>query len=216
MKRGRKRKPGRKRGTKVPATPAMIRASRTNAWKHGAHARVVSAEEVALTRVRQRDPEAVAVHEAVLAAMLDGDMRGMDLITSNALSEAELMRRQAVDSVNSEGVLLKESLVNADGQVIGSRLKGNPAAEIAIELGKQLGHTASDQLLSRKARGEGAVDAALAMRLARDEKLRGLIRGGVHKMPPPPGLERGKNLPDSSHKADVIDVTAEDKSGSDE
>lgn len=186
MKRGRKKKRGRKRGTKVPATPAMIAACRANPWKSGKYARSVSSEEVALTRVRQRHPEAAAVYEAVYEAHINGNLEGMDLLVSNALTESELMRRMAVDEVQRRGVLVKEDLVDSDGKVIGSRLRANPASEVVIELNKQLGATAADQLLTRKARGEGAVDIALARRLARDEMLR---RSDKSRMPPPPPIE---------------------------
>lgn len=190
MKRGPKKKCGRKRGTKVPATRAMLAASRTNAWKHGRFARAVTPEEAALARVRKRSPEATAVYEAVVEAQA-GNMAAMNPMFANAIAESELMRRQAVDEVQARGVLVREDLVNADGQVIGSRVKQNPAAEVALELNKQLGATVQDQLLSRKSRGEGAVDMALAARLARDLMLRQVDKS---RMPPPAPIET-KALP---------------------
>lgn len=191
MKRGPKKKPGRKRGRKVPATPAMLAASRANAWKHGRYARVVTREEATLARVRKRSPEATAIYEAVVEAQSNGNMAAMDPVIANAIAESELMRRQAVDEVQTRGVLVREDLVNADGQVIGHRLRQNPAAEVALELNKQLGATAQDQLLSRKSRGEGAVDTALAARLARDLMLR---QADKSRMPPPAPIET-KALP---------------------
>lgn len=61
----RMKKPGRKRGrrlgSKVATTPAMLAASRTNAWKHGRYARVVSPQEARNALLERSVPGASAV-----------------------------------------------------------------------------------------------------------------------------------------------------------
>lgn len=185
-KRRQKKKPGRKPGKRVVSSPAVIAANRIRAWKHGQRAQTVTQLEVLRGRLEKAAKGAPEIVERYMAALVDGDMSAIDPIVGMGIAEAELMRRQAVDEVRERGVLVREDLVGADGTIIGSRLKQNPAAEVVIELNKQLGMTAQDQLLTRKARGEGAVDAALAMRLARDSQLRAMPKD---RMPPPPPIE---------------------------
>jgi len=129
---------------------------------------------------------------AVLAAYSDaisvGNLDGMDQINATAMAETELLRRRAVDSVRERGVVIEESMVNSEGVEVGTRTKVHPALEPLRWMNEQLGHTAADTQLSRKSRGEGAVNEALAARLARDAMLRSHDKSSMPAPPPPKAL----------------------------
>lgn len=176
-----KRKPGRRKGKR--ASPRARAACRANPWKHGRYAVTVTRREVARFDLEMKIPGAAAVAEAYHAA-LDGDMSALDPIAARALTESELLRRRLVDDVGSRGVLVAEDQFGTDGRVVGSRLRAHPGLEAIGRFAEQLGHTAEDMQLTRKSRGEGARDAAIAARLARDEMLRSFPKDGM--APPPP------------------------------
>lgn len=181
-----KKKPGRKPGKRVPSSPAVIAANRVRAWKHGGRAQTVTQVEVFRARFEKAYKGGPEIAERFIDALANGNVAALDPIVASGMTESEMMRRAAVDEVRDRGVLIREDLIGADGTIIGSRLKQNPAAEIALKLADQLGMTSRDQLLTRKSRGKGAVDAALASRLARDTLLRAADKS---RMPPPAPIE---------------------------
>jgi hypothetical protein len=181
-----KRVCGRVPGVSVPATAKSAAASRVAGWKHGLRAQVVTPLEARRAEVSKIDPDAPALFDAYAAALVDGDTSGVDQVNVVGMVETELLRRRAVDSVRERGVVIEEAMVNSEGAEIGTRIKAHPALEPLRWMNEQLGNTAADTQLSRKSRGEGAVNAAMAARLARDAMLRGHDKSSMPAPPSPP------------------------------
>jgi hypothetical protein len=178
---------GRVPGVSVPATAKSAAHSRVAGWKHGLRATVVTPLEARAAHVeKQFGDGAAAVLEAYMGG-LSGNLDGIDVINATALGETELLRRSFVDDIRTRGPVIEEKMVNSEGAEIGVRVKPHPLIEPTRWMNEQLGHTAADTQLSRKSRGEGAVNAAMAARLARDAMLRGHDKSG---MPPPPPAKK--------------------------
>lgn len=62
--------------------------------------------------------------------------------------------------------------MTADGTKIGARFKANPVLEPLRHVDEQLGYTAEQARLSRRSRGQGARDDAIAAALMHDARLR--------------------------------------------
>jgi hypothetical protein len=177
-----KRKPGRRKGKR--ASPRARAACRANPWRHGLRAVSVTRREVTRYDLERKIPGAAGVFDAYTSAVSNGDVSELDPISARALTESEVLRRRLVDDVGSRGVVVEEDLFGADGRVVGSRLKAHPALEAIGRFSEQLGHTAADTMLTRKSRGEGFRDLAIAARLARDELLRAADKS-LMALPPP-------------------------------
>jgi hypothetical protein len=125
--------------------------------------------------------------EAFHAALEEGDFSGVEAISSLALAESELVRRQAVDDILERGVAFDEPVLNGKGEAIGTRHRVNPLLEPMRHLDEMLGHTADQRRITPKSRGgEAANAAALAFRLKRDAQLRALDQNRRELPPPPP------------------------------
>jgi hypothetical protein len=166
-------------------TPARVAANRVRRWIHGRYARSVTHREVARAKLEQEIPGAASVLEAYHAALEQGDFSGVEMISSLALAESELVRRQAVDDILERGVAFDEPVLNGKGEEIGTRLRAHPLLDRLRHLDERLGHTADQLRLTPKSRGGKTVNAAaLAFRLERDAQLRALDQDR-RQLPPP-------------------------------
>jgi hypothetical protein len=182
--RTRKKKPsGRVRGIKVKTTEAMVRANRGNAWKHGRYARSVTLIEQRASELERVRPGAAGVMGAFFEALEGGDTSGADALGAVSLTESEMTRQDIFKRLRDDGLTVIETLMDKDGREIGQRMKAHPLLESGLKIVGVLGHTASDMQLTRKSRGEGAKDEAIAASLKRDLFLRGLDKAAL--APPP-------------------------------
>jgi hypothetical protein len=147
-----------------------------------------SADQIRRAKLKKAHPDAAALIEGYARALIDGDLSKIDPVSVTALAGTEIIRRMAEDEVHSRGVLIEEALLDSRGNAVGIKVKANPAVEALISINEQLGHTAEDLQLSRKSRGEGARDAAVAMALRRDALLRSLDKNRMALPPERPQL----------------------------
>lgn len=182
-----KRKPGRRKGRKLSAR--ALAACRTNPWKHGLRARVVSQLEAVGAKLNRALPEATAVIEAHIRAL--DDPEALSAIHVQAMVESELLRRKMVQEIRERGVLVEEPVLSRDGEVIGQNLQANPALEPMRHLDERLGHTAEQMQVTRKSQGEAekTAELAAAFRLERDAALRAPDRPR-RSLPPPKSFGR--------------------------
>lgn len=177
---------GRVPGVPVPSTAK----SAANAWKHGRFARVVTGAAGPRAQIEKKFPGVADVIDSYAGAITDGDPRALDGLAVVAMSQSELLRQDMVRAVQREGVLVQDDIIGMEGgkaKVIGHRHKANPVLEPLRHFTEILGHTAEQHQLTRKSRGEGAVNAAVAFRIARDERLRNLER--PHRPMAPPAID---------------------------
>lgn len=163
----------------VPASEKQIAANRTRNWKHGRYAQTVTAVEGRRAKLAEKDPEFVDVFDAYAEALTTGDLSQPNAIAALSLAEAEKRRRQVSDTITEDGVTVVEELFDNAGRKIGERLRAHPLLEHERALSKDLGHTATDAQLTKKSRGEGAKDEALATMLRRDALLRGMPKDAM-------------------------------------
>jgi len=175
---------GRVPGVPVPSTEKSRAASRMAGWKHGKYARVVTARDARRSQLEKAVPGAAVLMEAYAEGIGEGNLDALEPLSITAMAENEILRRRAVDEVRERGVLVEEALIDKDGREIGSRVKANPALEHVHAFNETLGYSADQLQLSRKSRGEGAVNAAMAFRLSRDQQLRAMDQKQV-ALPPP-------------------------------
>jgi len=155
-----------------PRSPKQRAALRTNGYAHGRRAVTVTREEameVKLARSLGRE-DAPAIVKAFVDGMA-GDLTGLEAVTAGSLAEQELLRRDLHEKLEAQGSVLTESVTDADGRIIASRIRVHPAVEAARKLAEGLGQTAAEQRLTRKSRGEGERDAAVTAMLRRDALL---------------------------------------------
>jgi hypothetical protein len=175
---------GRVPGVPVPSTEKSRAASRVNGWKTGRYARVVTARDARRAQLEKAVPGAAVLMEAYAEGIGEGNLDALEPLSITAMAENEILRRRAVDEVRERGVLVEEALIDKDGREIGSRVKANPALEHVHAFNETLGYSADQLQLSRKSRGEGAVNLAMAFRLSRDQQLRAMDQKTV-ALPPP-------------------------------
>jgi hypothetical protein len=152
--------------------------------------------------MRKINPDAPEIMESYAAQLTTGDTSGVDALTVAALTETELVRRGAYREIRERGVIVQEAIIGPDGQVRSDvvRLKANPAMEYALKLSEQVGATADQMRLSRKSGGEGAVNDALAKRLARNAMLLGADPEGL----PAPAPRRSLPAVEQVTDAEVV------------
>ncbi len=181
---------GRVPGVPVPSSAKNTRANRVKNWKHGRRAQVVSVVEARLSRLTKVHEDAPRIFADIVDAMEGNGFDGVNLMGAQAITETEILRRQAVDKVNDDGVTVTDQLLSKDGEVIGERLRAHPLLEHVHRFNETLGFTAADMQLSRKSRGEGEKDAAMTAMLKRDAMLRSADKSDF-PLPPskllPPG-----------------------------
>jgi hypothetical protein len=176
---------GRVRGVPGPSTEAVVRHARVANWKHGLRATIATAVDARREKmVATFGADAPAVVEAFQEAIDSGDLAGTNAIAVQSLAETEILRRKVVDEIAATGLVVSDVLFNEDGEPIGQRLRAHPLLDPLRHMNDTLGHTAADMQLSRKSRGEGAKDEAIAAMLKRDEMLRGISKDAM-ALPPP-------------------------------
>lgn len=183
-----KGKGGRVPGIPVPSTAKSRAASRVAAWKHGKYAKAVCGYEGTRAALERKAPGAAAVIDALAGAIEDGNHDSLQPLGIVAMAQKEMIRRQIVEDVRKRGVIVEEQLIDKDGRELGIRVKAHPGLEPMRHLDEQLGHTADQMQLTRKSRGEGAVNEAMAFRIKRDEELRRLDRPRRPLAPAPAAL----------------------------
>lgn len=160
-----------KPGVKKRMTAAAIRQRRMAPVKHGRRAEVVTQDEVTRYRLEKIDPDAPELIEKYTRA-IGGDLSELDSLVAAGMASKEIIRRKLVEEIGARGVIIEEVFVGEDGKILGRKIKANPVLDHLKHTDEQLGLTAEQAQLSRKSRGAGAVDAALAARLLHNARLR--------------------------------------------
>ncbi len=147
-------------------------------YKHGLTARVVTAKDALRYRLEGIDPNAPQILEAFVKA-IGGDARALDAIMADGMASTEVVRRKMLDEIERRGVVVEDVMIGSDGKELGRRVRANPVLEPLQKANEQLGMTAADLRLTKKSRGEGERDDALASALRRDAQLRAGNKGGL-------------------------------------
>jgi hypothetical protein len=186
---------GRVPGVRLPSSAKLVAANRVRAVTHGRTAKVVTVVEVVEARRRalaKIDPEAPAIAKAYQDALEGGGMEGVDALNVGDMTENRIIRKRLVNRVLEDGPIVEEHVIgkNSEGEpeVIATRLRAHPGLADVHAFNAELGITAADMQVSRKSRGEGEKDAAIAAMLRRDAMLRSTPKDD---MPPPAPLEIG-------------------------
>ena len=167
-------------------TEKEIMQRRTAAYKHGKTAKTVTPLDVASFRLGHHNPDAATLLAAYMKAQKDGDSSSLDVSNAVSLTAAELLRREAIDVLSKEGLMVEEPLRNAHGEVVGTRRKPHPLLEMVKWLMPTLGQDAASAGLTRGAKPRGAQAAEINAALARDQRLREANRAGrADRLPPP-------------------------------
>lgn len=177
---------GKPKGPPGPSSEKRIAANRRNPLKHGRDTKALTPVEVkdALLRKIHRDaPEMIAGVFEIAAR--GGEIDAFSRQAAKGLFETELLRRQAVDAIVEDGVVVEDHAYDKDGNVAGIRKKAHPLLEHVGKMSEQLGYTAEAQQMTRKSRGEGEKDAAVTALLNRRALLRSADKG---RMLPPGGV----------------------------
>jgi len=160
-----------KPGVKRRLSPAGIKQRRMAGITHGQRAEVVTDADIVRYKLEKIDPEAPEIIERFTRAV-GGDLSALDSLLAGGMASKEIIRRKMVDEVTARGVVIEESLFNAEGVMVGKRIRANPVLDPLKHADEQLGYTAEAARLTRKSRGEGARDDAIARALQRDARLR--------------------------------------------
>jgi len=159
--------------------------------KHGRCAEVVTDAEITRYRLQKIDPEAPELIEK-FARGIGGDTSALDGLLAGGMASKEIIRRKMVEEIAERGVVIEERLLNSEGEEVGRRVRANPMLEPLKHVDEQLGYTAEQARLTRKSRGEGARDDAIARALKRDARLRASDKTRL----PPVDLELLRQTPE--------------------
>jgi hypothetical protein len=182
-----KRPRGAVPGVRKPRTPARTAANRVRALTHGRRAQVVTVTDAYRVRYEESHPDAVSVLHSFKRGILDGDTSGVADLSVLAMTQTELLRRECVDAIAKDGVIVEDAIFGVDEHgktvMIGHRKTDNPALRHVHKFSETLGFTAEHLLLSKKARGEQATNALAAAALARDAMLRSADKSRIPLSP---------------------------------
>lgn len=112
-------------------------------------------------------------------AITRGDTAGVAELAAVSLAAKSRLEQDGLTALLKDGLTVEEPIIGKgeDGpEIIGSRLRENPAAALVLKLGEHLGRTASDQVVTPKARGEKARDEGLGQ-LGHAAWIRGMQAG---------------------------------------
>lgn len=98
-------------------------------------------------------------------AALNGDTKGLQEISATALAGMTALEHSQLAMLLKEGFTYERQLTAKDGTFLGSEQVVNPRAAPTLELAKMLGHTADQQAITPKSRGESDRDQALTKTL---------------------------------------------------
>lgn len=163
------KKIGRPKGTFTEAERERVR---TQNYRHGRRAGVITAERAQRARLRKLDPEAPELIEAMVKAAGGGDLDVPTRIAATAMIETEILRRRAVDAVKEDGIRVEDEMFDRDGKVYGTRKKAHPLLEHIHRFNEDVGATAEQMQVTKKSKGEGARDDAITRMLEHDAQLR--------------------------------------------
>jgi hypothetical protein len=163
-------------------------AQRVRSWKNGARTKKgetpLTAGQVRLARLNWlQSKEAKELLELFRLAIEEGDLSALARVQVTAIAELEVLRREAVNVIHEKGMMVQDEVIDSEGRVIGTRQRANPLLSHLENINEQLGLTASQLMISKKSRGEGAVNAATAVLQARRAMLLGADKS---RLPPPP------------------------------
>jgi|GEM_PF-1244254 len=103
--------------------------------------------------------------DAYLNALRTGDVKGLEELTATSLAAQAVLGQSELAILLGEGFVTEQPLVGRteDGgtEIIGYRPVENPRAANTLRLLQQIGHTAADQVLTPKSRGEKRRDEGL-------------------------------------------------------
>ncbi len=116
-------------------------------------------------------------------AIVRGDTAGIAELAATSLAAKSLLEQKGLAALLTDGLTVEEPIVGKgpDGpEIIGTRVKENPAAALILKLGEHLGRTASEQVVTPKARGEKARDEGIGQmgHLAWIRSMRNSLGGG--------------------------------------
>ncbi len=104
------------------------------------------------------------VRRKFLDAIRDGDLKGLQELASVALAAGYVVVENELDTLARFGLTDEEPIVgkrDGEPEIIGYRLVERPGAALALKLMEHLGFTASQQVITPKARGEKAANEGL-------------------------------------------------------
>lgn len=101
-------------------------------------------------------------YEDAFRRALDGDNAAYELLASKSLAAAAAIEISTAEDIFKNGLGVTEDVYDSEGAVVGERKVTHPGAKPWLELRKQLGMTAADMGLTRKARGEEQVQRSIA------------------------------------------------------
>src|SRR5512143_1765076 len=139
--------------------------------KHGRSAQVVPPEEVLRYRLEKIDPDAPDLIDRYVEAQA-GDLSVLDRQVAAGLASTEILRRKTVERIAERGVDIEETILNAEGQIVGRRVKANPLWDCLKWLSAAQGCSAKDAGLTRESRPRGALAQVIDTAIARDQRLR--------------------------------------------
>jgi hypothetical protein len=97
-------------------------------------------------------------------AITRGDTAGVAELAAMSLAAKSRLEHDGLSALLNEGLTFEEPIVGKgpDGpEIIGTRLKEHPAAALTLKLGEHLGRTATDQVVTPRARGENVRDEGI-------------------------------------------------------
>jgi hypothetical protein len=107
------------------------------------------------------------VMEKYRAAIQTGDLKGLAELAAASLAGQTALAHGELSNLLTEGLVVTVPVVgrNAEGdlEVVAERPVENPRAANLFQLLRQLGHTAADQAVTPKAKGEHARDEGLSL-----------------------------------------------------
>jgi len=179
-------------------TAAGVKQRRMAGVKNGRRAEVVTDAEITRYRLQKIDPDAPELIEK-FARGIGGDISALDGLLAGGMASKEIIRRKMVEEIAARGVVIEERLLNSEGQEVGRRVRPNPMLESLKHADEQLGYTAEAARLTRKSRGQGARDDAIAEATKRDARLRASDKSRL----PPADLEILRQTPEEAARTEA-------------
>ncbi len=172
----------RRRGGRA-RTPKKRAAVRMNAYRHGRDAGSVTPQEAIESRLRRIDPDLPELVATVVEELAGDRVDAATKLLARSMLEHEILRQKIVEKI-SGALTVEDVLLDKDGQPYGHRLKAHPLLEHLQKLQRSILDSAEALQVTRKARGEGAKNAAMTAVLERAAMLRSADKSRM--LPPAP------------------------------
>lgn len=95
-------------------------------------------------------------------ALESGDLGPLQEMTANALGGMTVLHGRELRLLLETGLAIEQEMVSKEGDIIGTKVVANPAAEPFLKLSEQLGFTAPAQRLTPKSQGDGKLGDGVA------------------------------------------------------